>query len=243
MEPVRPQVDGYLLDWITTQPLKREWFLEQPNGNARLMSFLTEKLSETAPTWARAVAPIGERVAQALCSSAGKSASEGLNVPPRLTQRHRSEGRGNKFQVGIKPVPRPMTICEVCGAEDVKNRHCKTLHRRAFQREHGAGCLDRSRLKTRRVKARMSKKISDHAVANTWWDRRSLPSWLTEECYVQKVQPLLKNKKVREIAQAMQVSQPYAALIRAQRRPHPRHWQVLTKLAGISESVSNCLLK
>src|SRR5215472_3501364 len=57
MEPVRPQVDAYLLDWITTQPLKREWFFEQPNGNARLMSALTERLSETAPTWARAVAP------------------------------------------------------------------------------------------------------------------------------------------------------------------------------------------
>lgn len=43
MEPVRPRVDSYLLDWITTQPLKREWFLEQRNGNARLMASLTEK--------------------------------------------------------------------------------------------------------------------------------------------------------------------------------------------------------
>jgi hypothetical protein len=62
MEPVRPQVDAYLLDWITTQPLKREWFFEQSNGNARLMSSLTERLSETAPTWARAVAPVAEWV-------------------------------------------------------------------------------------------------------------------------------------------------------------------------------------
>lgn len=29
MEAVRPQVDGYLLDWITRQPLRREWFFEQ----------------------------------------------------------------------------------------------------------------------------------------------------------------------------------------------------------------------
>jgi CRISPR-associated endonuclease Cas1 len=28
MEAVRPQVDGYLLDWITRTPLKREWFFE-----------------------------------------------------------------------------------------------------------------------------------------------------------------------------------------------------------------------
>jgi CRISPR-associated protein Cas1 len=60
MEPVRPQVDAYLLDSITTQPLKREWFFEQNSGNARLMASLTQRLSETAPTWARAVAPLAE---------------------------------------------------------------------------------------------------------------------------------------------------------------------------------------
>jgi CRISPR/Cas system-associated endonuclease Cas1 len=37
MEAARPQVDAYLLDWITRQPLKREWFFEQRDGNCRLM--------------------------------------------------------------------------------------------------------------------------------------------------------------------------------------------------------------
>jgi len=57
-------------------------------------------------------------------------------------------------------------------------------------------------------------KISDHAVANMWWDPSSLPSWLTEECYRQRIQPLLRGKKLRELAEAMQVSQPL-------RRIHP----------------------
>jgi len=48
--------------------------------------------------------------------------------------------------------------------------------------------------------------LSDHAVANTWWEPSSLPNWLTEQCYVQRIQPLLRGKKIREIAQAMQVS-------------------------------------
>jgi hypothetical protein len=79
--------------------------------------------------------------------------------------------------------------------------------------------------------------LSDHAVANTWWDPKSLPSWLTEEYYVQKIQPLLRGKKVREIAELMQVSQPYAAFIRSgRRRPHPRHWQALAELVGISNT-------
>src|SRR6516162_5393905 len=69
MEPVRPRVDSYLLDWITTQPLKREWFFEQRNGSARLIASLTQRLSETAKVWAKAIAPVAERLAQELWSS------------------------------------------------------------------------------------------------------------------------------------------------------------------------------
>jgi hypothetical protein len=94
MEPVRPCVDAYLLDWITTQPFKREWFFEQRNGNARLMASLTERLSETAPMWARAVAPVAEWVAQALWTSAKRPLHTEPSLPTRLTQRRRSEGRG-----------------------------------------------------------------------------------------------------------------------------------------------------
>jgi CRISPR-associated endonuclease Cas1 len=236
MEPVRPQVDGYLLDWITQQPLKREWFFEERNGNCRLMGTFVSRLSETAQSWARAVAPVAEWVAQALCSSAGKSANEGQNLPTRLTQRRRSEGRGNTFQVSTKPNPHRQKVCEVCGAEGVKNHYCKSCAVE-LSRENMAqvALIGHSRTKSQRVRARVSKKISDHAVANTWWDPKNLPSWLTEECYIQKIQPLLRSKKVREVAEAMQVSQAYAALIRSgRRRPHPRHWQALAELVRVS---------
>ena len=53
MEPVRPEVDAWVLDWITREPLKREWFFEQPDGNCRFMASLAVRLSETAPMWAR----------------------------------------------------------------------------------------------------------------------------------------------------------------------------------------------
>jgi CRISPR-associated endonuclease Cas1 len=238
MEPVRPQVDAFLLDWITTQPLKREWFFEQPNGNARLMSSLTEKLAETAPTWARAVAPVAEWVAQALWSSAGRSTSKDLTLPTRLTQRHRSEGRGSAFVMGTNPLPRREKICEVCGTEGIKSRYCHACAVEA-SRENMAqvALIGHSRPKTQRAKERISKRISTHAVANTWWDPKTLPSWLTEKCYVDRIQPLLRGKKVREIAEAMHVSQPYAAFIRSgRRRPHPRHWETLAKLAGIGDA-------
>jgi hypothetical protein len=97
--------------------------------------------------------------------------------------------------------------------------------------------LRHAKPKSKNTKAHISNVLSEHAVSNTWWEQTSMPDWLTMECYVEQIQPLLKGKKVREIAEAMHVSQPYAAFVRSgRRRPHPRHWLVLARLAGISES-------
>src|SRR5262249_32708837 len=70
MEPVRPQVDAYLLEWITRDAFKREWFFERSDGNCRLMAPFAARLSQTAPTWGRAVAPFAEWVARTLWSGA-----------------------------------------------------------------------------------------------------------------------------------------------------------------------------
>jgi len=57
MEPIRPEIDAWVLGWITREPLRREWFFEQHDGTCRLMGSFAVRLSETAPTWGRAVAP------------------------------------------------------------------------------------------------------------------------------------------------------------------------------------------
>lgn len=94
MEPVRPQVDAYLVDWITTQPLKREWFFKQRDGNARWMASLTENISETAPTWPRAVAPVAEWVAQALWSSAERQ--EARHLPCRRALHNAADAKAGR---------------------------------------------------------------------------------------------------------------------------------------------------
>jgi hypothetical protein len=127
-------------------------------------------------------------------------------------------------------------VCEVCGPEGVKVRYCQSCAVEV-SRENMAhvALIGHSQPKTHRAKDRISKRISDHAVANTWWDPNSLPNWLTDKCYFQRIQPLLRGKRVREIAEAMQVSRPYAAFIRSgHRRPHKRHWEKLAGLVGVS---------
>jgi hypothetical protein len=234
MEPARTKVDAYVLDWITREPLRREWFFEERNGNCRLMAPFAMRLSETMVAWRRGVAPTAEWVAQSLWSSSQRPAQKRDVVPTPLTQRRRTEGRGRLIRATTPTPPRRAKVCEICGAEGVKNRYCRSCAVEV-SRENMAqvALIGHAKPRTRRAKAHMSKTLSDHAVANSWWSPSSLPSWLNEECYVQKIQPQLKGIKVREIAQAMQVSNPYAALIRAgRRRPHPRHWQSLAQLAG-----------
>jgi CRISPR-associated protein Cas1 len=51
MEPVRPRVDAFLLEWIRGEPLKRDWFFEQRDGNCRLMASFVERLSGSLPAW------------------------------------------------------------------------------------------------------------------------------------------------------------------------------------------------
>lgn len=235
-EILRPKVDSFILNWIQTERFRKADFWEDRNGNCRITSPLARRLCETADTWRRFAAPVAEWVAQVLWNSSRNSARGEQVLPTRLTQRRKSEGRGNKFELRINPVPRATKICEVCGAEGVKSRYCPSCAVEA-SRENMAqvALLGHMKPKSKKAKARMSKALSDHAVTNTWWDPKTLPSWLTEECYVQRIQPLLKDKKVREIADAMQVSQPYTAFVRSgRRRPHPRHWLVLARLVGVS---------
>ena len=73
-----------------------------------------------------------------------------------------------------------------------------------------------------------------HKQAIQSWNPSDLPAWLTEDYYAREIDPRLRKLKVQGIAQALQISQPYAAFIRSgRRRPHPRHWEALANLAGV----------
>jgi hypothetical protein len=66
------------------------------------------------------------------------------------------------------------------------------------------------------------------------WEPSSLPDWLNEEVYANKIQPPLKDIANPVIMSALGVSVTYAVAIRAgRRRPHPRQWEALAELVGV----------
>src|SRR5688572_9757650 len=123
MEPVRPLVDEYVLNWLSRQPLKREWFFEERNGRCRLMGRYAQRLSETAPTWAQAVAPIAEHVVRTLWSTT-RRAKKHARPATRLTQQHRREANGSSVQP-IQLPQRPPRLCRSCGVTIPRGEtHC-----------------------------------------------------------------------------------------------------------------------
>lgn len=236
MEVVRPQVDGFLIDWITRETLKREWFFEQRNGNCRLMAALAVRLSETAPTWGRAVAPIAEWVAQSLWTSARKTARLDQILPTRLTQRRRSEGRGKEFVLSTKAAPQPEKICAGCGATTRTGRHCPKCGRAVSgEKLTELAKIGRVVAQSPEAQKRRSETQRLHEAAKRAWDSSAKPIWLNDDTYLEKIQPRLAATTISALASTLGVSESYAADMRAGRRsPHPRHWQALAQLVGIS---------
>jgi CRISPR-associated endonuclease Cas1 len=233
LETIRPSVEAWLLNWITREPLRRSDFFETGTGNCRLMSRLCSKLSETAPTWGRLVAPWAEYVARALWTTTSRSKAPAT----RLTQQHRREAKGSSPVPPEIPTPRRENLCRGCGKIIRHGRtDCADCSIGAGKERLANGAmLGRAAARSQESRAKHSATRRRHAQACSAWDASSQPAWLTSEFYSQKIQPLLATVSTSKIAATIGVSRWYAGRIREGYRPHQRHWQVLAKLVDASK--------
>jgi len=73
-----------------------------------------------------------------------------------------------------------------------------------------------------------------HAQARSAWTPASQPAWLTVEVYLREIQPPLARMSSSATASRIGVSRCYAGRIRQGYSPHPRHWEALAALVGLS---------
>ena len=225
MEPLRPEVDAYVLNWLRCEPLRREWFFEQRNGNCRLMASFASQLAETSSTWAQRVAPVAEWVARSL--SASFSHSRRLGSPTLLTQRHRREAKGLPAREPEKP-EKPPHVCRSCGEELRRGQRCTGCGSSGPERPSHTAARPQADVKRQAI---MSRRL---ASAEAAWKPSDQPTWLTEQVYQEQIQPSLFRISVPRLAAALGVSKLDASAIRQGRdRPHPRHWRALAALAGL----------
>ncbi len=116
METVRPQVDAYVLDWVSREPLRREWFFEKPDGNCRLTAALSVRLAETARIWGRAVAPVAEWTAHTLWATTQPRRCESA---PRRGGPRVASARCKAVHPFRPPKPRHVRRAFVAFAEDL----------------------------------------------------------------------------------------------------------------------------
>jgi CRISPR-associated endonuclease Cas1 len=234
MEPVRPQVDAYLLDWIG-RGLRREWFFEERNGNCRLMGSFAVGLSETAMAWRQAVSPIVETVVRNL-SSTMRASSRQMTTATHLTQRHRREAKGT-LELPVLNPPRPPKLCSICGSNIPTDKTYCGACAVGVRTEALMKAAQKGRVAAQSSEAQSSRAENRkrNAAAQRAWRQTDKPAWLTEGTYRERIQPRLSGITIPALMSALDVSKPYAADIRAGRRqPHQRHWVTLARMARVS---------
>ena len=236
LEPVRPQIESWVLSWVAREPLRKADFLETATGNCRLTSDMCAKVSETAPVWGKLVAPWAEYVARMLWATTSRPRSA-RRPPTHLTQEHRSQAKGGT-ELRKVVTPRPQRICRGCGAAlSTTQRNncalCGVSISRANMTE--LALKGRAAAKSAESRARMSASQKRQKAARRGWLPSSLPAWLTQSSYCEMILPRLSGVTVPTLAQTLNVSEPYAAKVRkGQHVPHPMHWQAMAELVGVS---------
>ena len=235
MEVVRPSVDAFILNWIQSEAFRKADFFEDRNGNCRIMSTLAIKLCETSDTWRRMVAPVAEYLAQELWASIPRSTSQGRRfVATRLTQRTKREVKGS--DVPHTPLPKVERVCRGCGkpvqGDSINCKECDVVIAR--DRLIEVARAGRIAGHSPEALAREAATHRKHAQSRAAWNPANQPAWLTAQFFSEKIQPALAQASATAIAKRIGVSRWYAGRIRQGYRPHPRHWQALANLVGIS---------
>ena len=236
MEIVRPEVDAFLFDWVRQTPFKRAWFFEQRNGNCRLMTDFAATLSETAPMWRRAVAPVVEWLARTLWEHSPQT--HGHRAPAnRLTRGTKRTAQGGKPNLPpVRPIS-PQNLCHTCGAVIMhKGIFCRLCNAEASKEQYAkAAALGRKAALSADSQTRRTETQRRHALAQHGWIASKHPSWLDQDTYVNRILPKLSGLTASAIASAIDVSLSYADSIRKGKiHPHARHWQTLAHLVNIS---------
>jgi len=234
MEPIRPQIDAYVLDWVHRTPFRKSWFFEQRDGSCRLMATLTAQLSETAVTWRREIAPIVEWFAGVLSNStAGKR-----KVPSpgtRLTQRNRIEGKSASVPTPKRALQQ-RGLCVQCGRTVSPGiRHCHDCALiESGKRLSEAGQLGRIAAASSEVAQKKSDRMKVQRVAMDNWSPSDLPDWLDDECFRTRILPVIARLPKIALADALGLSKEYVYRVaNGERFPHRRHWLKLAELAGV----------
>jgi hypothetical protein len=235
MEPVRPEVDAFVLDMIERRTFRKVEFTEATDGHVRLLAPLTRELAETMPQWAKSLGPIAEHVAHVF----GKAMDGTYSAATPLTSRHHRDAqavvkarkveatrRATASRVLQRPAGQsaalPLWTCPDCGGAVTNPRHVRC-----------EACIDTDPASTPEIRGRRGAAIAARKRALTEWDRANTGRVYDPELFRREILPRLQTVPLSEITAAAGCSKASASdYRRGKRTPHVSAWSALAELVG-----------
>jgi hypothetical protein len=247
IEVVRPHLESFLLNLITSRVFSKSDFYETQRGVFRVGAGLARQLAETMPAWRQLVAPHAEHVVGLIASSSPLP----IRIPTKLTQSKRSAGRDahrkgarrarTRGRVAEHMVP---PRCRECG-EILRNRTRALCDACAFEHRVGVQRAGRANLSKMRAKgeadparapearAKLGATQAKRARERADWNRAHPGEKPDPAVFRTEILPWLVGIPVARIARETGLSTIQAWYIRrGERVPHPRFWAVLAAIAA-----------
>ncbi len=253
MEPVRAEVDAFLLDLLEDRVFTARDFAELPNGVCRIAAPLTHELALTLPHWRECLRPIAANLAQrfrepfATRRTKSGPAKSTLLATPRKASQPRPYATRKWRAPTVEARPASPIACAMCGEPVLKRRrrHCEACMPKA-RREHGLRAMAAARKalaaqsaagndprRAAAVNRARGEAISEAHRGNRGWAREH-PGQRDEAWFKRAIAPRLDGFSLREIADATGLSLAACSRIRAGAKvPHPRHWAALRDLVRL----------
>lgn len=235
IEPVRPEVEAFVLEMVAARSFRKRDFTEDRAGHVRLLAPLTHELAETMPKWAQAVAPWAERVAHTLAQDI-----EGKYVPRTPLTRT----KGKKAQAEVKA---RKAMAAVASSSATRQRPTAARTKVSYscpdcggpvanlRRVRCDACVAADPRQTPALRANRARAISTRRQKEAAWVALNPggspvdPGWVAEV-----LRPALGKVKLSLVVKTCEVTKSTASNWRNGRTcPHEMHWKTLAELTGL----------
>jgi hypothetical protein len=247
MEPVRPEVDRFVLELLRSHAFAVREFFETRQGICRVLPPLTHQLAEMTPRWTKAVAPVTEATVQAFLRPQSNSGARMAGVPTLLSEANRRAGHEAAKRKGPQAgATRGLGLaraCQECGVvlHGPSRKYCdecfpdRRVEVVANFASAGPVALAKRRAEgtdpahTAAARQKQGVRAAENVRANREWEESNDSIELDFE---KDILPGLQSLPLSQITQGRGLSLRYCALIRRGLKvPHPRHWPRLSNLA------------
>jgi CRISPR-associated endonuclease Cas1 len=235
MEPVRPEVDAFVLDMVERRTFRKAEFTETSDGHVRLLAPLTHELAETMPQWAKSLGPIAEHVAHVFGKAMDGSYSA---ATPLTSRRHRDAQvvvKARKVEAtrraaasrvlqrsAAQPAALALWTCPDCGGAVTNPRHVRC-----------EACIDADPAQAPEARGRRGAAIAARKRALTEWDKANPDAVYDPELFRREILAKLGTVPLAEIMEAAGCCKASASdYRRGKRTPHVSTWQALAQWVG-----------